>query len=197
MENALEFGPRRRALENQGTHAIAIHRAGSINVFVAEMPANRLDTAAARRRQAMLKATRKPILAVLALAALALVGCGTKERTANELRPPLPIQLDASLMPKKISLSPNQIGGGPITLIVSNLTGSDQRVTFGANSPSGSSDLRIDSQSATIAPNNTATMKADLTDGTYSLSVEDDAIPASLLSVSGERPSAQNDLMLP
>ena len=107
----------------------------------------------------MLKATRKPILAVLALAALALVGCGTKERTANELRPPLPIQLDASLMPKKISLSPNQIGGGPITLIVSNLTGSDQRVTFGANSPSGSSDLRIDSQSATIAPNNTATMK--------------------------------------
>ena len=145
----------------------------------------------------MLKATRKPILAVLALAALALFGCGTKERTANELRPPLPIQLDASLMPKKISLSPNQIGGGPITLIVSNLTGSDQRVTFGANSPSGSSDLRIDSQSATIAPNNTATMKADLTDGTYSLSVEDDAIPASLLSVSGERPSAQNDLMLP
>ena len=145
----------------------------------------------------MLKATRKPILAVLALAALALVVCGTKERTANELRPPLPIQLDASLMPKKISLSPNQIGGGPITLIVSNLTGSDQRVTFGANSPSGSSDLRIDSQSATIAPNNTATMKADLTDGTYSLSVEDDAIPASLLSVSGERPSAQNDLMLP
>jgi hypothetical protein len=145
----------------------------------------------------MLKATRKPILAVLSLAALALVGCGTKERTANELRPPLPIQLDASLMPKKISLSPNQIGGGPITLIVSNLTGSDQRVTFGANSPSGSSDLRIDSQSATIAPNNTATMKADLTDGTYSLSVEDDAIPASLLSVSGERPSAQNDLMLP
>ncbi len=145
----------------------------------------------------MLKATRKPILAVLALAALALVGCGTKERTANELRPPLPIQLDASLMPKKISLSPNQIGGGPITLIVSNLTGSDQRVTFGANSPSGSSDLRIDSQSATIAPNNTATMKADLTDGTYSLSVEDDAIPASLLSVSGQRPSAQNDLMLP
>ena len=145
----------------------------------------------------MLKATRKPILAVLALAALALVGCGTKERTANELRPPRPNQLDASLMPKKISLSPYQIGGGPITLIVSNLTGSDQRVTFGANSPSGSSDLRIDSQSATIAPNNTATMKADLTDGTYSLSVEDDAIPASLLSVSGERPSAQNDLMLP
>lgn len=145
----------------------------------------------------MLKATRKTRLALLPLVALAFAGCGTKERTANELRPPLPIQLDASLMPKKISLSPNQIGGGPITLIVSNLSGSDQRVTFGANSPSGSADLRIDSQSATIAPNNTATMKADLTDGIYSLSVEDDAIPASLLSVSGERPSAQNDLMLP
>lgn len=145
----------------------------------------------------MLKTTRKTSLALLALTALVFVGCGTKERTANELRPPVPIQLNASLMPKKISLSPNRIGGGPVTLIVSNLTASEQRVTFGANSPSGTSDLRIDSQSATIAPNNTASMKADLTDGTYSLSVEGDAIPASILSVSGERPSAQNDLMLP
>lgn len=145
----------------------------------------------------MLNATRKTIFVLLPLAAMILAGCGSKERTANELRPPAPIQLNASLMPKKISISPNQIGGGPITLIVSNLTGSDQRVTFGSNSPSGTSDLRIDSQSADIAPNNTALMKANLTDGTYSLSVEDDAIPASLLSVSGERPSAQNDLMLP
>ncbi|MDP5034415.1 MAG: hypothetical protein NWP31_05665 [Solirubrobacteraceae bacterium] len=145
----------------------------------------------------MLRATRKTSLALLTLPALVLVGCGTKERTANELRPPVPIQLNASLMPNKISLSPGRIGGGPVTLIVSNLTGSDQRVTFGANSPSGTSDLRIDSQSATIEPNNTALMKANLTDGTYSLSVEGDAIPASVLSVSGERPSAQNDLMLP
>ncbi len=145
----------------------------------------------------MPRATRKSILALLALAALTIAGCGTKERTANELRPPLPIQLNASLMAKKISLSPNQIGGGPITLIVSNLTSSDQRITFGANSPSGSTDLRIDSQSATIAPNNTASMKANLSDGTYSLSVENDVIPAALLNVSGERPSAQNDLMLP
>jgi len=145
----------------------------------------------------MPRATRKSILALLALAALTIAGCGTKERTANELRPPLPIQLNASLMAKKISLSPNQIGWGPITLIVSNLTSSDQRITFGANSPSGSTDLRIDSQSATIAPNNTASMKANLSDGTYSLSVENDVIPAALLNVSGERPSAQNDLMLP
>jgi hypothetical protein len=145
----------------------------------------------------MLRATRKTSLALLTLTALVLIGCGAKERTANELRPPVPIQLNASLMPKRISISPARIGGGPITLIVSNLTGSDQRVTFGANSPSGTSDLRIDSQSATIAPNNTALMKANLTDGTYSLSVEGDAIPASVLSVSGERPSAQNDLMLP
>lgn len=145
----------------------------------------------------MLKATRKTSLALLPLAGLAFVGCGAKERTANQLRPPVPLQLNASLMPKKISISPNQIGGGPVTLIVSNLTGNDQRITFGANSPSGSADLRINSQSATIAPNNTAMMKADLTDGTYSLSVDGDTIPASLLSVSGERPSAQNDLMLP
>lgn len=145
----------------------------------------------------MLNATRITSFALLPLAALVAAGCGSNARTANELRPPLPIQIDASLMPKKISISPNQIGGGPVTLIVSNLTGSDQRITFGANSPSGASDLRIDSQSATIAPTNTALMKADLTDGTYSLSVEDDAIPAALLTVSGERPSAQNDLMLP
>ncbi|MEI6792712.1 MAG: hypothetical protein WCK97_05690 [Actinomycetes bacterium] len=140
---------------------------------------------------------RKTPLLLIPLAALLVAGCGTKERTANELRPPVPIQLNASLMPKKISISPNQIGGGPVTLIVSNLTGIDQRITFGSNSPSGTSDLRLDSQSATIAPNDTALMKADLTDGTYTLSVQDDSIPASLLNVSGQRPSGQNDLMLP
>ena len=100
-------------------------------------------------------------------------------------------------MPKKISISPNRIGGGPVTLVISNLTGTDQKITFAANSPSGSSDLQLSSQSTTIAPNNTAAIKANVTDGTYSLSVEGDSIPASLLSVSGERPSAQNDLMLP
>ncbi len=145
----------------------------------------------------MPKPMRKTPFLLIPLAALLVAGCGTKERTANELRPPVPIQLNASLMPKKISISPNQIGGGPVTLIVSNLTGIDQRITFGSNSPSGTSDLRLDSQSATIAPNDTALMKADLTDGTYTLSVQDDSIPASLLNVSGQRPSGQNDLMLP
>jgi hypothetical protein len=145
----------------------------------------------------MLNVTRKTSLTLLPLVALIFAGCGTKERTANELRPPLPIQLNASLMPKKISLSPGQIGGGPVTLIVSNLTATEQRITFGANSPSGTSELRIDSQSATIAPNDTATMKAELSDGTYSLSVEGESIPTAVLNVSGERPSAQNDLMLP
>ncbi len=145
----------------------------------------------------MLRATRKTSLALLPLAALAFTSCGAQERTANELRPPMPIQLNASVMPKRISISPNRIGGGPVVLIVSNLTASDQRVTFGANSPSGTSDLRIDSQSATIEPNDTASMKANVTDGTYSLSVEGDSIPASIISVAGERPSAQNDLMLP
>jgi len=145
----------------------------------------------------MPKPMRKTPFLLILLAALLVAGCGTKERTANELRPPVPIQLNASLMPKKISISPKQIGGGPVTLIVSNLTGIDQRITFGSNSPSGTSDLRLDSQSATIAPNDTALMKADLTDGTYTLSVQDDSIPASLLNVSGQRPSGQNDLMLP
>jgi hypothetical protein len=145
----------------------------------------------------MLNVTRKTSFILLPLVALIVAGCGTKERTANELRPPVPIQLDASLMPKKISLAPSQIGGGPVTLVVSNLTATEQRITFGANSPSGTSELRIDSQSATIAPNNTATMKAELSDGTYSLSVEGESIPTAVLNVSGERPSAQNDLMLP
>ena len=145
----------------------------------------------------MVNVPRKTSLTLLPLVALIFAGCGTKERTSNELRPPVPIQLNASLMPKKISLSPNQIGGGPVTLIVSNLTATEQRITFGANSPSGTSELRIDSQSATIAPNNTASMKAELSEGTYSLSVEGESIPTAVLNVSGERPSAQNDLMLP
>ncbi len=145
----------------------------------------------------MLKPTRLSSVALVACAALAASGCGAGQQTANKLRPPAPIQLNASLMPKRIMLSPSRIGGGPITLIVSNLTGIDQRITFGSNAPLGGADPRLDSQSATIAPNNTAQLNADLQDGTYSLSVEGDTIAAATVVVSGKRPSSQNDLMLP
>jgi len=145
----------------------------------------------------MLKPIRIAPTLLIALIALAATGCGSSARTANKLRPPLPIQLNASLMPKRILISPSQIGGGPVTLIVANLSGIDQKVTFGANTPTDLTDPKLDSQSRMIAANNTATIKADLKDGTYSLAVEGDTIPAALLSVNGERPSSQNDLMLP
>ena len=145
----------------------------------------------------MLKPTRIATLGLISLLALAAAGCGSQERTANQLRPPMPIQLNASLTPKKISLSPSQIGGGPVVLLIANLTGIDQDVTFSANTPSAGADSQLDSQTVKIAANDTASMKANLSDGSYTVAVDGDTIPPAILSVSGERPSSQNDLMLP
>ena len=145
----------------------------------------------------MLKPIRIAPILLVALVALLAAGCGSNARTANKLRPPVPLQLNASVMPKRILISPKQVGGGPVTLIVANLSGINQKVTFGANTPTDPANPTLDSQTTMIAANDTATMKAELKDGTYSLAVDGDTIPAALLSVDGERPSSQNDLMLP
>jgi hypothetical protein len=50
---------------------------------------------------------------------------------------------------------------------------------------------------APISPRDTATLKADVDPGRYSVHVAGDAIAAAALRVGPERKSAQNDLLQP
>jgi hypothetical protein len=146
-----------------------------------------------------MKIPRRTTLAIALAGALAsgAAGCGTTKHQ-NELRPPAPIVLSAAITPVRISLSPARIGGGPITLVATNLTGTSQQVTLESAFPAGAgSRPGIRQQTGPINPNDTATLKATVGPGLYRIRVGGDAVAPATLAVAAKRPSSQNDLMLP
>ena len=129
-------------------------------------------------------------------AAVVLVGCGDSADSRTDPRPPAPIVLTASISDQRVSVSPRRFGAGPISLIVTNQTESAQRVTLESVDAAGQGP-GLKQETAPISPRDTATLKADVDPGRYSVHVAGDAIAAAALRVGPERKSAQNDLLQP
>ena len=140
---------------------------------------------------------RKRALAVGAgsLCVVALGACGSDNKDyANSDRPASPIIVTAAINREEVSLSPKKIGAGPISLIVANQTGAAQQVTLESE---GLDKKGIKQETGPINPAETATLKADIAQGTYTVHVAREGIEPAILSVGAERPSAQNDLLQP
>jgi len=129
-------------------------------------------------------------------AAVAVVGCGTSTDYKNDPRPPSPIVLTASIDDQRIAVSPRSFGAGPISLIVINQTSTAQRVTLESADKAGSGP-GLKQETAPISPRDTATLKADVKPGRYTVHVRGDGIAAARLRVGPQRASAQNDLLQP
>jgi hypothetical protein len=139
--------------------------------------------------------SRRTATAALAAGVL-LAACGGSANYNNDPRPPSPIVVTASVNDQRVSVSPRTFGAGPISLIVTNLTGAAQRVTLESNfRPGRGPGLR--QETAPISPRDTATLSADVGPGRYLVHVRGDAISAARLRVGASRPSAQNDLLQP
>jgi hypothetical protein len=135
--------------------------------------------------------------ASLAVAVVLAVGaCGSSADYKNDPRPPGPIVITGYISDQRVSVSPRSLGAGPISLIVTNQTGTAQRVTLESAGPAGSGP-GIKQVTAPISPQDTATLKVDVKPGSYSVHVGADAIRAARLKVGPERKSAQNDLLQP
>jgi hypothetical protein len=141
---------------------------------------------------------RTAALAPLAVAAvLALGGCGSSSADyKNDPRPPSLIIITGYISDQRVSVSPRSLGAGPISLIVTNQTGTAQRVTLESAGAAGSGP-GIKQVTAPISPQDTATLKVDVKPGSYSVHVAGDGIRAARLKVGRERASAQNDLLQP
>jgi hypothetical protein len=130
------------------------------------------------------------------LFASVLAGCGDEGGDyANKPRPATPINVTAAVSDKEISISPKKFGAGPVVIIVSNQTGAKQRVTLqteelGGNQPG------LKQSTDPIAPRGTGTLKADVREGSYALSVSDGP-KAAMLEVGPKRKSAQDQLLEP
>jgi hypothetical protein len=144
-----------------------------------------------------MKMRRTAALTPLAVAAVvAVVGCGASSDYKNDPRPPSPIVLTASIDDQRVSVSPRSFGAGPISLIVTNQTDTAQRVTLESTEKAGSGP-GLKQETAPISPRDTATLKADVKPGRYTVHVGGDGIRAARLQVGPERASAQNDLLQP
>ena len=138
--------------------------------------------------------TRRTATALAATAVL--TGCGGGSDFKNNPRPPAPIVVSASIDDQQVSVSPRRFGAGPISLIVTNLTSTAQRVTLESNDRVGQGP-GLRQETAPISPRDTATLTADVGPGRYLVHVRGDAIDAARLRVGAQRASSQNDLLQP
>lgn len=142
-----------------------------------------------------MRAHGRRLTAASALVAVALAACGGEGDYANEPRPPSPVVVAASIGPEAVDVSPQRLGAGPIELVVTNQTDAAQRVTLTGQGESAGSGVR--QQTPPINPSSTASLKLDVDEGEYELTVGSDGIRAGRLVVGAPRPSAQNELLQP
>ena len=136
-------------------------------------------------------------LGTAAVAAIVAAGCGDDSDYKNTNRPPAPIVITAYIAKDKISVSPTNFGAGPIQLKVVNSTDRSQSVTLETADKPGSDAAGVRQVTGPINPNDNATLSATVRQGTYSVHVGGDDIRAATLDVGQERPTSQQDLMLP
>jgi hypothetical protein len=140
------------------------------------------------------RASARTVAVILSATGL-LAGCGAKDDYANTPRPAAPIVVSASISSEGISVSPRRFGAGPITLIVTNQTRDAQEITLETDEIGGSAGIR--ENTGLINPGDTASLKAELGEGTYRVGTGETSIASAALRVGTRRPSAQDDLLQP
>lgn len=137
---------------------------------------------------AALRRTRAGALTLFAVAAIAAAGCGADD-FPNNPRPASPVEVTAVITDKRVTVSPDPPGAGEVVITISNQSGEPARLTFNGPTEASSNE---------IIAGGTGSLTVDLKTGTYEASAGA-AIgtkPDEVL-VGPDRPSAQNDLLLP
>ena len=124
-------------------------------------------------------------LGVLAVAGVA--GCGSED-FPNDPRPAATVQLSAKIGNDKVVLAPSKTGAGLAVITVSNQSSDDVQLDFSGPSKGATSE---------IAAGGVGTVQLDLQQGDYTVAPSVSSIGSGKLTVGPDRPTAQNDLLLP
>jgi hypothetical protein len=130
---------------------------------------------------------RAMLVASAVLAGLIATGCG-RDDFENDPRPPVPAEVSVKIAQSGVGVSPREFGAGLVNFTIANLTDAP-----GALAISGP----VDADSDEIQPGAAETLKVDMRSGTYEASVSGIAVRPFSFTVGPERPSGQNDLLLP
>ncbi|MEA2195340.1 MAG: hypothetical protein QOG42_1774 [Solirubrobacteraceae bacterium] len=143
-----------------------------------------------------MRRTRRTAPAILAGLTLALGGCGGDDGFANRERAPAPITLSASITPRDITVSPSRIGAGTIELIASNLTSTSQQITLRSEALSPGTPP-LEQRTGPINPGDTASLTADLVQGTYRVTTRSRREPSATIRVGPARAGSTDQLLQP
>ena len=139
---------------------------------------------------------RAGALCALCAAGLVLAACG-EDDFKNEPRPPVARELTGVITDQEVTVSPHELGAGPVVITVSNQT--DAAHTLTLESADGGT---IREQVGPINPLDTATLQRTLTEGTYTVTAgSDTAVPREIkpatLKIGKPRKSGSGELLLP
>ncbi len=121
------------------------------------------------------------------LAVLVVAGCGRNDFN-NDPRPPVPAEVSVKIATDGVVVSPKEFGAGLVNFTVANLT--DRTGSLAIHGP-------VSADTPQIAPGDADTIKVEMKSGTYEASVDGIAVRPFSFTVGPERPSGQNDLLLP
>jgi hypothetical protein len=127
------------------------------------------------------------VAAVCAMVVLVVAGCGRNDFN-NDPRPPVPAEISVKIASDGVVVSPKEFGAGLANITVANLT--NDTGSLAIHGP-------VDATSAEIAPGDADTVKVEMKTGSYEASVDGLAVRPFSFTVGPERPSGQNDLLLP
>jgi hypothetical protein len=131
---------------------------------------------------------RHALRAGAAALAVILAGCGSEDHP-NEPRSPKPLDITAKVDDRKVVVSPNEFGAGLVVFSISNQ--SEDEVRLNVDGP-------VEASSGPIPPTSASDdFKVNLEEGEYVVTTDDATTQSSRLTVGPERPSAQDELLLP
>ena len=93
-------------------------------------------------------------------------------------------------------MSPSRIGAGPVELIASNLTSTSQQITLRSETLSAGT-APLQQRTGPINPGDTASLTADLVQGTYRVTTGSGRTPAATIRVGPSRSGASDQLLQP
>ena len=121
------------------------------------------------------------------LVALVVAGCGRNDFN-NDPRPPIPAEVSVKMSSSGVVVSPKEFGAGLVNFTIANLA--DQAGSLAIHGP-------VSATSDAITPGDAETLKVAMKTGSYEASTDGIAVRPFDFTVGPERPSGQNDLLLP